>query len=242
MLALIPGRQYFLRYASIPFKIILSVKEKGISKTLGQLKKYIVWRLNLYRENYFDNKYGVETSENENLYLESIQSSSKKYAVPYEPIQFEVFNEMMKQLDIDKESYVFIDLGSGKARSLMYAAEFRFKKMIGVEFSSKLHDVAMRNVRAYMEKANKHQSIELICGDAVDFEFPDDNIALFLYNPFYGEVMNSVIKNIITFIRNNKHDLVILYRNPVCDELFKEVDGLMLCKSNSSYNIYRKIN
>jgi hypothetical protein len=44
------------------------------------------------------------------------------------------------------DNFTFIDIGSGKGRVLLLAAEFPFRKIVGVEFSPELHATAQRNL------------------------------------------------------------------------------------------------
>src|SRR5438045_1688063 len=45
--------------------------------------------------------------------------------------------------------YTFIDVGSGKGRVLFVAAEYPFRKVMGVEFSNALHDAGVANFKGY---------------------------------------------------------------------------------------------
>ena len=56
---------------------------------------------------------------------------------------------MLRALDIDYSDFVFVDYGSGKGRTLLVAAEFPFKKIVGVEIAQELHAIAGKNVDQY---------------------------------------------------------------------------------------------
>lgn len=192
-------------------------------------------------ERNFDLKHDLETSTCESEYLQSIDSSSVKFAIPYEPIQYDVFRRMMTDLSglvPDYQEYRFIDLGSGKGRALLYAAEWQFRTCVGVEFSSKLHSSAEKNIAAYQKTHGRSTSFELHCVDAREFPLPRMNLVLFLYNPFTGDVMRSVVTRIESLISANHLDIIVLYRNPTCSELFRSEFFVQLA-SNPSYDIYR---
>ena len=80
----------------------------------------------------------------------------------YQPTEPALFREMMKtmsSLEIDFQDLTFIDVGSGKGRVLLMAAEYPFRRVLGVELLPALHRVAQANIRAY-----KSESPALLCG------------------------------------------------------------------------------
>ena len=52
---------------------------------------------------------------------------------PYMPSDPAEFREMMAALPIDFHKFTFIDVGSGKGRTLLMASEYGFKQIVGVE-------------------------------------------------------------------------------------------------------------
>src|SRR3982074_1247810 len=46
----------------------------------------------------------------------------------------------------DYSEYTFIDIGSGLGRGLFVAAEYPFRRVVGVEFSTDLHHKALDNI------------------------------------------------------------------------------------------------
>ena len=218
-------------------------------RKLGQLvqqhssraAEYVRWKRAQLAERNFDVKHDLETSTCESEYLKSIDSSSVEFAIPYEPIQYDVFGRMMTDLSKlvpNYQEYRFIDLGSGKGRALLYAAEWQFRTCVGVEFSPDLHTLAEQNIAAYKKTHGRSTLFELHCVDAREFALPRTNLVLFLYNPFTGDVMRSVVSGLESLISANYPDIIVLYRNPTCSELFSS-EYFMQLASNPSYNIYR---
>lgn len=85
---------------------------------------------------------------------------------------------------MDLKTCIFVDLGSGKGKSLILAADYPFKKIIGVEFPPELHQTAVRNIALFSREKCIQEQIQLLCMDAEQYELPTENIVLFLYNPF----------------------------------------------------------
>jgi SAM-dependent methyltransferase len=111
----------------------------------------------------------------------------------------------------DYSQYTFIDVGSGKGRVLFVAAEYPFRKVIGVEFSNALHDDALANLKRYKHPRRRCADIEPVHADARDFEFPDDNLVIYLFNPFGPEVMERMLANLERSLeRRPRHVIVVM--------------------------------
>jgi cyclopropane fatty-acyl-phospholipid synthase-like methyltransferase len=111
----------------------------------------------------------------------------------------------------DYSRYTFIDMGSGKGRVLFVAAEYPFRKVIGVEFSNALHDEAVANLKRYKYPGRRCADIEPVHVDARDFEFPNDNLVIYLFNPFGPEVMERMLANLEKSLeRHPRHAIVVM--------------------------------
>src|SRR4051812_4135266 len=110
---------------------------------------------------------------------------------PYQPTEPTVFAEMLNRLEIDFGRFTFIDIGSGKGRTLLMAAVFGFQRVIGVELLPELHAVAVRNIAA-SGKGN----IESVCTDARDYAFPPSPLVLYLFNPLPAAALSQLIDNL----------------------------------------------
>ena len=73
------------------------------------------------------------------------------------------------------------DYGSGKGRVLMLAAEYPFKRIVGVEFAKSLHDISQENVATLGSEAGR---IETFHADATEFDPPTDPLVLYFFHPF----------------------------------------------------------
>src|SRR6476646_7949099 len=93
---------------------------------------------------------------------------------PYQPTESSLFHEMMNALTIDFREFTFIDLGSGKGRVLMMAADYPFRRIVGVELLPEFCRVAQENLSQYTSNSQKCFTIETICADARQFTFPPE--------------------------------------------------------------------
>src|ERR1700747_1686179 len=107
---------------------------------------------------------------------------------PYQPTEATLFHEMLnalrQQTNLDFRDFTFIDLGSGKGRTLLMASDYPFRRIVGVELLPALHQIAEENLAKYASESQKCSALEAICGDATDFPFPAEPTLLYLFNPF----------------------------------------------------------
>ena len=173
----------------------------------------------------------------------------------YQPTDPAAFAEMMASLPIDFRQFTFVDVGSGKGRTLLMAAEYPFRRIVGVEILPELHRVAEENVCAYLERtanvrfgASREQrdsmetphaaplaagdsKIECVCADARDYEFPLEPLVLYLFNPISQAGLVRVVTNLERSLREHPRDVYILYHNPLLEHVlakngvFKRIVG-----------------
>jgi cyclopropane fatty-acyl-phospholipid synthase-like methyltransferase len=132
----------------------------------------------------------------------------------YGPVRVANAHAALRDLPLgggDYSRYTFIDMGSGKGRVLFVAAEYPFRKVIGVEFSNALHDDALANLKRYKFPRRRCADIEPVHVDARDFEFPNDNLVIYLFNPFGPEVMERMLANLEKSLeRHPRHAIVVM--------------------------------
>jgi hypothetical protein len=108
---------------------------------------------------------------------------------------------------------VLIDFGSGKGRVVYQAAKYPFARVIGVEISANLNEVARGNIERRLHTL-ACRNIELVTTDAADFAIPDDVTVAYLYHPFGGGTFEAMIRNIIDSLDRNPRRLTLIYQMP----------------------------
>lgn len=162
---------------------------------------------------------GVETQKAVYLSELGFTGAVGESAEPYQPIDEAQFRSVMEALPIRIADYCFVDLGSGKGRALLLAAQLGFKTITGVEFSEELHQAATKNMAAAHGKWPNVDRIDLVCGDAAQFSPPSAPVVYYLYNPFGAGVMHKVIETWAKAIKTDSQDIWIVYTNPTQLEL-----------------------
>ena len=108
----------------------------------------------------------------------------------YQPTVEEEFAEIMQHLaTVDFETFTFIDLGSGKGRALLLAAMYPFAHIVGVEVQPELDAIARQNIERFDESGQQCHSIESVCADAREYDFPLTDLVVYLFNPFPDYVL-----------------------------------------------------
>ena len=111
------------------------------------------------------------------------------------------------------DSDVFLDFGCGKGRVVHQAAKRPFKKVIGVEVSAPLAEVASELVETHRGEY-RCKDVEIVVADARDYRVPDDLTIAYFFHPFIGETFDAVLQDIIGSIDRNPRRLWIVYGYP----------------------------
>ena len=116
---------------------------------------------------------------------------------------------ILRRLAISSGKDVFVDFGSGKGRVVILAARLPFKRVIGIEFSHELNEIARRNV-TMARAALRCKDVELVTADAREYEVPDDSTAFYLANPFTGETLDRVLEGIHASLRRAPRAITVI--------------------------------
>jgi SAM-dependent methyltransferase len=116
---------------------------------------------------------------------------------------------MMRTLNIGSGD-VFLDLGCGKGQVLFLAAHFPFGRVIGLDASEDMISIARRNLDPLRHRF-KSRHVELVVGDAADYEIPVDVSICYLYNPFPRPIMERVMAQLDASLAARPRRIRILY-------------------------------
>lgn len=150
------------------------------------------------RELLADRRFGLNTWGTITLDNIDIPAEERPHANHYEPTPLNVIDKIFRvlhEVGAPYRDFAFVDLGSGKGRAILKAAQLPFKRVVGVEISSSLHEVTLRNVER-MRRARKILApLECVHGDATQFVFPAKTV-LYMYHPFDEHVLRQVLANL----------------------------------------------
>lgn len=110
---------------------------------------------------------------------------------------------------------VFVEFGCGKGRIVLDAARrYPFRRVVGVELSPDLSQVARRLV-ARDRRRHRCRDVTIHTADATEFRVPDVMTYAYFYNPFNGATFECVCANILASLDRAPRQLRVLYLNPV---------------------------
>ena len=161
-----------------------------------------------------DRRLGIDTAgaiEDTELGLDPVKSAG------YDASRWLALPALLPRVAVSERD-VFADLGSGKGRVVLQAAQYYpFKRVIGVEISAELNRSARVNLDARRNRLRCPQ-VELVTADVLDWIPPDDLTIMWMFNPFRGEVFSSVITRLIELVERSGECVRIIYLNPTEDE------------------------
>jgi SAM-dependent methyltransferase len=139
----------------------------------------------------------------------------------YQPIEPELFREMIAGLNTDLREFTFIDVGSGKGRALLLACEYPFRRILGIELLPQLNEIARLNIRKFAESHDVRATVETVCGDATEFVFPAEPLVVFLFNPLPDAELREVIGHLDSSLWRCPREAYVVYANPVWEQIIK---------------------
>jgi SAM-dependent methyltransferase len=178
-----------------------------------------------YKEHHFDRRHGLDTGGLIPIEALDLNTDDQQRGWGYMATQPEWFHLTLSQQKIAFQNYNFIDFGSGKGRTLLLASEYPFARIIGVELSGQLHQVARHNLSVWQESRNVVAQMSATHADATQFKLPAGPCVLYFFNPFKASVLEHVLENIMASYKVAPRHLVLIYANPTAKHV---VDGCEL--------------
>src|SRR5207248_5655427 len=166
-----------------------------LMRPLDWISRLAQWG-NLRRERRFDQLSGVETSESPEYGCpRGLPADMTPYAIVYQPTQIGLFRRIVRTSRVEPADFGFVDLGSGKGRTLLLASSCGFSPVFGIEVDERLCRISRENVARWTaRRAGILPTI--IQADARDALFPPGNLFVFMFNPFTGPLFNEVAERL----------------------------------------------
>jgi hypothetical protein len=159
----------------------------------------------------------------------------------YQPSEPSLFSEILDALPVPVSGFTFIDLGSGKGRTLLMASSYPFRQIIGVELLEELNAVALQNIAGYRSDQQKCFVIESHSGDARRFNFPAEPMVLYLFNPFPRHVWRDVLAALHASLVAAPRPVYVVYHNAVHDDILAAQAWLHEVRRTHQFVIYQAI-
>jgi SAM-dependent methyltransferase len=161
---------------------------------------------------------------------------------PYQPTEAALFHEMLtalaRDLAVNFRDFTFLDLGSGKGRTLLMASDYPFRRIVGVELLPALDLIAQENLRGYKNESRQCVAVDSVCADATTFPFPDGALVVYLFNPFPESGLRRVVANLQHSVRSNPRPVYVLYHNPLLEHVISESAVLRKMGGTHQYSVF----
>ncbi len=161
---------------------------------------------------------------------------------PYQPTERDLFHEMIDALaqhtKINFKDFTFIDLGSGKGRTLLMASDYPFRRILGVELLPSLNQIAQQNLAQYHSDSQRCFAMESVCADATTFTLPDDALVIFLFNPFPESGLLRSLANLEQSLDAHPRLVYVIYHNPQLETVVNNIGRLKRIAATHQYSIF----
>ena len=96
----------------------------------------------------------------------------------------------------------------------MLAAEYGFRRVVGVEFSQPLCEIARNNLKRFVHSRGLRVDTEVHACDVVDHAFQPDEQVIYMYDPFSSVVLKRVLERLSDSLCAEPRPLVLIYQSP----------------------------
>lgn len=131
-------------------------------------------------------------------------------SVRYQPSSRAAFFGLFEWLKPGPDD-VFVDVGSGKGKTLYYAAQLGFRKCVGIEVAPPLVRLAERNLRRLALTTD----VELLLRDAGEVSAAElaAGTVFYLYHPFYEETLTKFLAALVDSQAIRPRSITVVYHN-----------------------------
>jgi hypothetical protein len=194
-----------------PAGLCALVRRHGLGGSLDFLRRNLRYALAERLARRWDRRHGVDTAGS--IPLEGLDVVGPNRAKGNECVctSPKSFAFIMRQIGDIPPGTTFIDIGSGKARTLLLASHHPFARIVGVEFARELAAVARDNIAAYRAEDRRTAALEVVEGDAAAFAFPATPLVVYFYNPFSKDVFDEVLANLVASLRTAPRPCILVY-------------------------------
>ncbi len=184
-----------------------SIRARGLGTTLKIV-------LNTIEDSLFDWRYGTETGRAVDSNQLDAALANREHAVRYKATKARPFLALLRHLRLPQGS-TFVDVGSGKGRVLLLAAQQGFKRVVGVEFSAPFCGQARRNLEIFSKQVQPLSPVEVVQADITRHEWRGDENVFFLYNPFDSVILAQFVERLKQSLAAHPRPVWLIYSAPL---------------------------
>jgi SAM-dependent methyltransferase len=211
-------------------KIRWSLEQRGVAGTVTSAAKSVGRRLRPQETRAphpFDVENGVETDGLIAGHDLGVGHANDRFIAGYAAIPPSRFRGAMERWQASRpayavEAFTFVDFGCGKGRAALLASELGFREVVGVELNTKLAELARANAAIWTSAGKARSPIRIVCGDALELDWPEGPCLVYLYNPFAEQVMRRLAERMRMRFVGRPNQLEVVYQKPEQAAVFEE--------------------
>lgn len=138
---------------------------------------------------------------------------------------------------LSRTDATYVDIGAGKGRMIILAAEKGYKKILGIEYVPSLAQTGIENC----EIALKGMDDVTWANEAIDattMKYPDTDLIVFLNNSFDRPMFDDWLNNLIKDLKANPRDMTLIYNHSICSHVLDECADLERIQYSAAKKLY----
>jgi SAM-dependent methyltransferase len=161
----------------------------------------------------------------------------------YQPIGLPLLRRLVSTVPVERGATTFLDLGAGRGRAVILAAELGFGRVLGVELDGELAAEGAENVRRWRAgrrgRTSGGQQVDVIQCDAAACPLPDGPLLIALFNSFGPTTLRLLLARLCDGLKGTEDPVYFAYINPVHEEILEEFPRLVPNSRGREWSVYR---
>ncbi|CCH88112.1 protein of unknown function; putative SAM-dependent methyltransferase domain [Modestobacter italicus] len=161
----------------------------------------------------------------------------------YEPANILLWWRMMRAVPVAPGSSTFVDLGAGRGRPAILAAQRGHRRVVGVELDEHLVAEAQENLRRWRSRRRptrgEDADVVVVHGDAAAHDLPGGPLVVCVYNAFGPTTLRHVLRRVCDVPQGGTDPVFLAYLNPVHAAVVTEFPQLVLHARATRWAVYR---
>jgi len=196
---------------SVLSRVSHSLAQQGLKRTTQTVASILA-------DHWFDRRYGTDTVQE--VHLDELAVPKPEVgALDYQASRTLYFQRLLQRVAAPPGS-VFVDLGAGKCRTLLIAAQHGYRKAVGVEFSEELCVTARRNVEIFRRKTGVSTDLQVVNADATRYPLQHDENVLYV-TAFSEQPLRRILDNVVDSLKQAPRELTLIAHNPYCPHVIE---------------------
>jgi SAM-dependent methyltransferase len=160
----------------------------------------------------FDATHGTQTFQRLDVRVSANPDDATVWG--YSAVNQDFFREILRSIPHKLAHYNFVDIGSGMGAAILYASEFQFRKLIGVELTRELIDIARTNIEIFNRSTGRSLQADWVHCDFFQWDIPAEPQLFFFNNPFPESITVDAIQAVERSLASAPRHALLVFRKP----------------------------